>query len=460
MPPKAVQAILCTNCGNLHAAWKKVCDTPGCRAPNPLLLGAKGGAAPHGPQTHAVLRGDGLQAMAGSGTRAWSGAPEPWPYKLARQRAAPPWRGGAGRPVPPGAAADDDGFAPVSNKKQKRAAHRQAKQLAEQLGLVLSKPPTSGAEAAGPGGKWPTPLQATGGATSAPGSADGPPLSTGLGGTATPTAELAKRLQQAQAALDYLQGMPADMQGICLPDGLYQSKVEALKLELQQLHAQKRGLLPAAQQLKQAQDFADRLAKRLDVCVLKQKQQQEALQLLQQQMQDTDAEAAKLAADSAAAAEQVRQVSLRAAAAATVATAPPAQGQSAALALVVSSDEVAADPKLREALEYLNQHRALASAVLSLDGPAALAGAEARAQERDHLAEQAELLRQACEQMDEDLASDVESEAPTVGEATSGAAAATAKRQKKREDHKLRATKTRKLLSAAMAVRPTIAKRE
>jgi hypothetical protein len=239
-----------------------------------------------------------------------------------------------------------------------------------------------------------------------------------------------QQIQQLQVVLTEAQATSELWRNKLFPKpGQFEEEIVGYKRELEALRAKKRGQLPAPQQLKQAQEFADRAAKRLEGCKTKRKEQQEAIAALQQQLVETEAEVAKHELESAAAAESVRSVSLQAAAAAASATSGT---DTAAVSLVVPREAVEADPKLRECLEYLNRHTAMSSALPSSATSAPAPGGQGvppvdqlQQQQAQHKllqqqleamqrldAERAEAVRLLEEQMDLDL-SDTESLLPS-----------------------------------------------
>lgn len=264
-----------------------------------------------------------------------------------------------------------------------------------------------------------------------------------------------QQIQQLQEVLAEAQATSERWRDKLFPrPGQYQEVLDGYKHELEQLRARKREQLPASQQLKQAQEFADRAAKRLEACRKRCEEHKEAIAARQQQLAKTEAELAVLDKENAAAAESVRKVSLRAAAAAAVTA---TNADAAAVSLVVPATAVEADSKLRECLAYINQHTAMSSAVLSsaVVAPAA-AGQGAQSEElvlqqaqhkllqqqladmQRREAERMEALRLLEDQMDMDL-SDSESLAP------SEAGAEDCERRKKRQEHRAqRSAKRRK----------------
>ena len=239
-------------------------------------------------------------------------------------------------------------------------------------------------------------------------------------------------------------------------EGDYQAKVDDLKRQLEALRAKKREKLPASQQLQRAQVFADKIAKRLESAKSKQTQLLQTQRDLQQQLVEADADIVRLTAESAAAAESVRAVSLQAAAAAAHTS---SKADATPVSIVVPNEVAEADPKLRECLEYLNGHKALQSAILSpsiakepvVHTPAGTEAAvdqmvaEGNAAHIAQLQQQLELLksqahevRQLWADIDDDLASDIES---VTDQGDQGAS----RRQRKPEHTETRKAKRKKL---------------
>ena len=182
----------------------------------------------------------------------------------------------------------------------------------------------------------------------------------------------------------------------------------------------------------------------------------EAQRELQKQLVEAEADIVRLTADSAAAAEGVRAVSLQAAAAAAPTS---SQADAAPVSLVVPNEVAESDPKLRECLEYINSHKALQSASLLPTtatesvahrpaGTAAVADQMVAEGNAAHIAQlqqqleffkaQAHEVQQLWADMDDDLASDIES-------VTDQGDQAAARRQRKTEHTEARKAKRKKL---------------
>jgi hypothetical protein len=289
-------------------------------------------------------------------------------------------------------------------------------------------------------------------ATAAPGAA-------GTGDDdATSSAEaIDKEIQQTRLLLAGIQNLDGLLRDNLYPnEGDYQAKLDDLKRQLHELHAKKRGTLPASQQLQKAQEHADRMAKKLDSAKDKRSKLQQAQMDLQQKLVEADADIVRLTAESEAAAENVRTVSLQAAAAATPTS---SQTDAAPVSIVVPNEAAETDPKLRECLEYLNGHKALQSAVLSPSLAKEAVGhrpagteavvehmvAEGNAahiaqlqQQLEHFKAQACEVRQLWADIDDDLASDIES-------STDQGEQAAVRRQRKAEHAETRKAKRKKL---------------
>ena len=268
---------------------------------------------------------------------------------------------------------------------------------------------------------------------------------------------IGKEIQQARKLLAGLKNLDDVLRDNLYPnEGDFQIKIDDVKRQLHELWAKKRGTLPASQQLQKAQEFADRIAKQLDCAKQKQSQLQQSQKDLQQKLVEADAEIVRLTAESAAAAENVRTVSLQAAAAAAPTS---SQTDAAPVSIVVPNEVAESDPKLRECLEYLNGHKALQSAILSpspvkeaaahkaSEAPAApdQAVAEGNAvqiaqlqQQLESLKAQAHEVQQLWADMDDDLASDIES-------VTDQGDQAAVRRQRKAEHTEDRRAKRKKL---------------
>ena len=236
------------------------------------------------------------------------------------------------------------------------------------------------------------------------------------------------QIQKLSKLLSGTQSLDEDMRDMFYPnEGDHQAKVDDLKRQLEALRTKKREKLPASQQLQKAQGYADKVAKRLENAKSKQAQLLQTQRDLQQQLVEADADIVKLTAESAAAAESVRTVSLQAAAAAAHTS---SQADATPVSIVVPNEIAEGDPKLRECLEYLNGHKAMQSAILSPSiamEPAAHRppGTEAAVeqmvaegnaahvaqlqQELERYKAQALEVRQLWADMDDDLASDIES---------------------------------------------------